>query len=267
MGERRFFGNCVLRSSRVRGLASTDDRDYLLVELHWGAQTHLVNASNEVQTLGPPQSQRFLALLIRSSGIPTRHEAALSSAHCPACHQPDPRPTSCVCESCQTVLNDGSQDWVLAAWYPLDSHEAQAWLRRVADASDPTSALEQTFEREESVNGVSQMDLFTWLTQQVAQQMAIDHEVRQWIERLAHQQAIPDWLIPVLMQAALSGKLEPSAEIPADTRRAWLANLTDTAVDRKTINTGDRDRLLQLIDRSRMTEATATDLGEKNGSQ
>lgn len=265
IGERRYFGACELTASQVRGFVTTDETDYALVELRWAAQTHLSNAAREIQTLDPIQKQRVLALLIRSHGVQPCHEAALYSAHCPGCFRPDTHPTRHACESCDTVLNDGSQDWVLAAWYPFHSHEAQSWLQRVSETSADSSYNNLADFKADLP--VSQFEGIMWLSRQVAQNSSVEHGTRDTVERLAHAQGVPAWLVDHLwMRAALADPPEALEQLAAEHGHRWLTSLTDRAVAQGNIDLEACEQLLTLIQEAALLANTEKELDTEPAS-
>ena len=126
--ERRFCGGCSVGSIELEGVVEADDYDYALVDVHWSANIHSVDLSGSIQDLGGWRRYKNLFVLMRKRGVKTKIDRVIDSAHCPKCGAPESDVASDACEFCDSVLNNGSHDWVLSECHDLYSDAAQTWL-------------------------------------------------------------------------------------------------------------------------------------------
>lgn len=89
--------------------------DRISVLVRWSARNARRGPDGRVTGAGDRMIRPTVFHLVRGGGIQTQREKAFLSSHCQACGAPDTGGDSGSCDYCGRVMNDGSQDWVLAA--------------------------------------------------------------------------------------------------------------------------------------------------------
>jgi predicted lipid-binding transport protein (Tim44 family) len=127
--QRRYFGDCAVGSVQTLGvlpLAHGESLRRALVRVHWEGQSMAVKADGRIAKIGDRTQRQSLFVLGRGPDVLTNPGNGLSSAHCPHCGAPATVDTANACEFCGTVLNDGSQGWILMEAVPTSSEEARS---------------------------------------------------------------------------------------------------------------------------------------------
>ncbi len=132
-GARTFFGECAVGAVTVRGVAaaataanSESPGDRAVVEVDWSGQRWAAAPGAPPRPAAPDYSTlSTLFVLFRKAGVQTDVAKAVSSAHCPNCGAPESGGASNACDFCGTVLNDGSQGWVLIK--AVESADPEGW--------------------------------------------------------------------------------------------------------------------------------------------
>lgn len=133
--ERSFIAECAVGSSSVRAVAQGNDFDRVYVEIRWSGKPHVIDGNGVIK----PSSKHFLSrhsvfVLARQSARQTDIRTSLISSHCPNCGAPESAVESVMCEYCNTVLNDGSREWVLEKIISPGDQELQELLRQAVPA-------------------------------------------------------------------------------------------------------------------------------------
>jgi predicted nucleic acid-binding Zn ribbon protein len=122
---RVYFEKCAVGSVRLKGVLPGAVVERAVIAIHWSGTRMAVH--NGRATRDPqPHTIRSLFVLQRQAGSVTRIDTAISSAHCPTCGAPESGGASAACEFCGTILNDGTQGWILSAIIPESTPAALA---------------------------------------------------------------------------------------------------------------------------------------------
>ncbi len=133
-GQRQVFSGCAVGSVEVKAIEPGEPFDRLFVEIRWSGRPTSVATDGTLGTpLGKPQIMRDIFRFVRRSGTVSETRHSLDSSHCPNCGAPEKTPGAFTCEYCETVLNDGSRDWVVEAIFPAITDEFLATLRRLRE--------------------------------------------------------------------------------------------------------------------------------------
>jgi len=92
-----------------------DAQDHIEVLIRWSARNARRNSAGRIRNAGDRTIRPIVYHLVRNRSVVTSRERAFLSSHCQACGAPYTGGESGNCDYCGRVLNDGSQDWVLAS--------------------------------------------------------------------------------------------------------------------------------------------------------
>ena len=118
-GERKFIVDSAIGGISTMWITRAGDFDVAMLKVDWigrWVKTKVPCAMHPEFELARPHTYAFY--LIRRQGALSSALNKLNSIHCPNCGAPDSISDKPVCEYCRTPLNDGSQDWTLAAMTP-----------------------------------------------------------------------------------------------------------------------------------------------------
>jgi len=237
---RRFYGGRSVGSVDLLGIITAEDADYALVEIRWSANTFAAEPDGSLQDLGQWRRHRSLFVLMRQRGVTSKLARAIESAHCPQCGAAESTLTSHACEFCNTVLNDGSHEWVLFDTAALPhSEEAAAWLTRLQHAA--TSDASQT---EQSLPEIpaAHIDILSWAVHLLTDSADINDKNREFLHWMGERIGVSGNHVDAMIQAAsgvstddvidaaVDGKFDaPLPQTTAETRQL-LSDLSDIAL-------------------------------------
>jgi uncharacterized tellurite resistance protein B-like protein len=245
--ERGYFGNCSVGSVDLRGLLEEKDCHYMLVEVHWSGHFFGVSQDGAVQDHGQWKRYKSLLVLMRQQGVKTDIRRAVTSAHCPNCGAPETDVASHACEFCETVLNDGHHDWVLAHYYHFaDVFDAQRWLARARSATRVSRSSEFAPPRQPEEPEANYADLMAWSLRVFAEDQVLDDQERQVLEHLAAKQDMRRPMLDGLMECALKGDLEAPKPTDSRTLKLWMEKMVDAALEDGNVEPDERALLVQL---------------------
>lgn len=244
---RTFWGNCAVGSVDLRALLPGEPLDRALVEVRWSGRTMVQAADGSYQQHHGVGEFRSLFVLGRKTGLKTSIDASLASSNCPSCGAPESDNASSACEFCGTVLNDGSQDWVLFEAMPIDSADAQRYLSAAQQASLAAAAGAPENEMELAGNPAADFApaatiepsgaaapegaaLLAWLVKMVHADNEISPRERKVLERFAARQGVPLPRLNAMIDAAVHQALDlPEPNGPRQAQ-VWLAAMADMSL-------------------------------------
>lgn len=100
---------------RIEPAGSEGGQDHIEVLIRWSARNARRNSDGRIRNAGDRTVRPVVYHLVRNHGVATQGGKSFLSSHCQACGAPYEGGESGNCEYCGRVLNDGSQDWVLAS--------------------------------------------------------------------------------------------------------------------------------------------------------
>lgn len=235
--ERRYLGGCAVGSVEFRGIVETDNSDYALVQIHWSANEFSVRSDGAIYDHERWSRYRHLFVLMRKRGVQSNIQRSIDSAHCPNCGAPESDVASDACEFCNTVLNDGSHDWVLSEYLVQYSTAAREWYQKAERAVSLAASPDAD---------PSYADLLAWMVKVVASDKKIDRREQTVIRHLAAKQGMPEPVLAGLMNSALRGELDAPSPPSRRAGRVWLERLADVALLDDHVETDERELLEQL---------------------
>lgn len=177
---------------------------------------------------------------MRKQGTKTRIHRVVDSAHCPNCGAPESDVASNACEFCDSVLNDGSYDWVLSECHNRHTAAARAWLSRAA--SGPVH------DRKEEAAEPSYADLMAWATKIFVADKILDKDEREMMVHLARKQGMSKSMLLDLIERVRKGDLDVPAPSTPSGSEVWLGMMVDLALLDENIQPGERELLGNLGD-------------------
>ena len=256
-GGRRYHGGCAVGSIELVGIVEEKEHHYALVDVRWSANEHSVDPKGTVTDLGAWSRYKSLYLLMRNQGVESKIGRVIDSAHCAKCGAPDSDIASHACDFCQTILNDGSQDWVLYECCDLDSASAKAWLHRSMQQQpnqgrDSQSGQQSTLEP-------SYADLLAWTTNIFAADNKFNEREKEFILHLANKQGMSRTVLVDLINRARNGLLDTPGPLTPASKRAWVGMLVDVALLDNKVEPDER-RLLCNVGEQVGLDASQIDL-------
>jgi len=239
---REFWHDCSVGSVDCLGIVSEDDTDYLLVTIHSSGNRHMVFPDGRLKDLDDWSRLRMLFVLKRNSGVTSRIERTISSAHCPSCGAPESDVASHTCSFCNEVVNDGRHDWVLHESGSAHSAKASAWKKRLK-AQDQAAAVHTTAPTEPSTS-----DAMAWVIRMVAADTEVSSEEQATLVQLGAKEKVPEKQIQAMLSQASRGELDAPGPPDNTTARRWLTLVADMAVCDGEVDSREEAVLMQLGD-------------------
>lgn len=252
---RKYQGNCSVGSVELRGIFPDQDHDLALVEIQY-SHHHFMNASDNISDLGNWKRTSLLMVLYRQRGVVTDLKTSISSTSCPNCGASETDLASHACESCGTVVNDGSHDWVLQDILSPQAERAAELLRAAERIrSEETANLPQLSSKLRPNSNVIQTSEprhlnaeqgFIWLVKAAYSDGVIDDREKQVLVNIAQRGGISAVVVDNMMREAESGTL--SFPVPSDrkTAKRWLGDVVELALVDRVVAKGESEILVQL---------------------
>lgn len=243
---REFWHDCSVGSVDCLGIISEKDTDYLLLTIHSSGNRHRVLPNGQLEDLDNWSRLRTLFVLRRNSGITSRIERTITSAHCPSCGAPDSDIASHSCLFCNEVVNDGRHDWVLHDISPSYSEQGQAWRNRLEEQDQPAAT------RDSSAPGPTGFDVLAWVIQTVAADKTLSPEENTALLRLGKKHHVPRKQLEAVLSQASRGQLDTPAPPDKTAARRWLTIAADAALCDGEVDSREEAVLLQLGSHAKM---------------
>ncbi|RCK80978.1 MAG: putative membrane protein [Candidatus Ozemobacter sibiricus] len=139
-GTRHFFTRCAVGGVRAKAILPGEPFDRVFVEIAWSGRPTERRRDGRTVAAGPGTRRlRNVFVLVRRHGVTTPTRTSLDSAHCPNCGAPEQTGQEFACPYCDTVLNDGSQDWVLERLLGVNDTEVLNAIRQAGQPNRPAS--------------------------------------------------------------------------------------------------------------------------------
>lgn len=212
-----FMENIALGSIILKGFKITKHWDSLYVLAVWSGVQILRNVAGKVVEGKRVSSViREVFVLGRRHGIKTNIQNTLSSAHCPNCGGPLVSAFAITCSFCNTVLNEGSNSWI---------------LERVISENDPEylKMLERKVtqcEKTEDSSVRSARDVITIMAQLLLADGKTEIAELNLLEKIAEQYGMKDSEYNSIIWSLKQGQVYIPA--PANNKEAWSLLLSAT---------------------------------------
>lgn len=236
------------------GLLLDEEEQRALVQVWWMARDFTMDASGRLQ--GPHSEWMVRAsvfMLARKAGVVSSPQTAISSAHCPNCGAPMQRDTSNACEYCQTVLNDGTRNWVLRDVLPTTSGEARRLIDEAVRASKRTNELFRAVGAPVTGGGTAAVAWMIGCLKKDGEE--IDGSVRGMLMVAGKKKGLKAEQVEGLLAAAAAGQLDlpqPSSGVEA---QAWLAEMAAAAYQSDGLSKAEEKLLRKAGERMGFTKA------------
>ncbi len=225
VAPRVFYTRCGVGSVQTLGIQPQEGWDRAVVEVSWSGVRSRIETDGRITSMGPNGVSRLLMVFVRQSAVKTSVDQAISSAHCPNCGAPQEQSVSNACESCGTVLNDGSRSWVLCAAEAALSPAGQKILSEL----NPRKVLKETGGIEVT-EPPARAAAMAWLVQMAAADGQIDEDEREKFMASAKRWSIPAERVEALMSASMAGQIDPPQPRDRDEARVWLESMVEMAL-------------------------------------
>jgi hypothetical protein len=201
-----------------------DELDQALIAIHWWGKRFIIKNGRPMRTENG-SFQHSVLVLARRSGVKTQIEHAISSAHCPSCGASNTsQGESGACESCGTILNDGSRGWVLAATMSPAQARAKLLEAQAGGAATPGAAQEE-------VNGApSPAGLISWMVKAAAADGEVSPRELEMLIQTAQRHNVPRQRVDELIRAALRNQLESPEPANPSQAKSWLSAMAIEAL-------------------------------------
>ncbi len=231
-GFRRWFGECAVGSVETQAIVAEEGTDRAILDVRWQgtAFTREPGKMAVAAERGGVTWTRFV--LSRRSGVLTRAQDVVSSAHCPGCGAPDLGGETGSCEYCGAALNDGGRDWVLeevVAW------SDPRWLTRIADLRRMEEAARAAIAPPPALGADAgpadaKDALLAWMAKAAAADGAVDAAEREVLAGVARKAGMREARIEeLLVDTARPGYAAPEPRGVSGTR-TWIAAMADVAL-------------------------------------
>ena len=213
-----WFGEIGVGSVDTAEFNVGDDFDHAVVEIAWTGTRFSQVPNQPLRRGGQTSVIREHFVLCRKHGLRSDPNKGITSAHCPNCGAPVSNSLSNACESCGTVLNDGSIGWVLES---IDASNAE----RFAQAAPIGLAANVVPPALPSARG-----LLIWVIKMSAADGEIDPREQKLIEQFASRARVDAKGVASLIDAAKNNRLDAPEPSDHQELQVWLAAMTDAAL-------------------------------------
>ena len=220
---RTFFVRCGVGSVRTLGIGQVDGWDRAVVEIVWSGTRYSGQADGTLRPAGASGAIYWLLLLQRRSDTVTSLDKSVASAHCPNCGAPQSNSVSNACDSCGTVLNDGSRSWVLAQQELTGSAQGQIILSDLRQQTAGAGTGVPT-------HAPGSLSLLAWIVKMAAADGQIADAEQQLISDAAGKWDIPTDQLNAMIASASQGTLEAPQPQDRDEARLWMSEMANMAL-------------------------------------
>jgi predicted nucleic acid-binding Zn ribbon protein len=199
-----------------------------LVQVWWMARDFTIDEAGRLR--GPKGSwlvNSSLFVLARRAGVQSVPQASISSAHCPSCGAALQRDTSNACEYCQTVLNDGTRQWVLRDVFPAGSSESRALIAEAVSRSQRSGELFRAVGTPARSGGTAAL---AWMILCLDSSGGeLDGSIRGMLNVAGKKHGLGKEQIDALLAAAAAGQLDLPQATDAIEAQKWIAEMATAA--------------------------------------
>jgi tellurite resistance protein len=230
---RQYAGECAVGGVELLAIlpaAGDSKMDRAVVRVRWSGKVFEFDPIRQRIAVGQDILRTTALVLERQSTARTDPDKSISSAHCPNCGSPESDSAGNACPNCGTVLNDGSRDWVLAQWAPVNDPAIDVLLQQAAESAEEENGTATTAP-------ANAMGLLAWAVKIAAADGTIDARERSSLIDLAAHSSISVQQLDTLIASALAGTLQLPEPADPPEAREWL-----TAMARIALSDGTLDR-------------------------
>jgi uncharacterized tellurite resistance protein B-like protein len=232
-GVRAFWGDCAVGAVQTMGIIPGTEMNKAIVEVRWSSRRYQTDATGKPQKTPQSNMAQHLMVLERQVNVKTDPDKGVSSAHCPNCGAPILDDTSNSCGFCGTVLNDGSNDWILLDMLPVYGQAAQDLLLALAQSnamiSDPAQTRQQIADMLR-VQPPPPDGVLAWMVKCMVANGNIDGGEERMLRHTADRRGVTDEQVHRMMDAARRGELQITEPKTPDEIHRWLGAMVDAAV-------------------------------------
>ena len=232
-GVRAFWGDCAVGAVQTMGIITGSPMDKALVEVRWSSRRYQIDASGKAQKTPQSNMAQHLMVLERKAGVKTDPDKGISSAHCPNCGAPISDDTANACSFCGTVLNDGSNSWVLLDMLPEVGQAAQDLLLELAQKNAMITDPAQTRQQVAAMLNIAPpppSGLLAWMVKCVVDNGNIDGGEERMLRHTADRRGVTDEQLHRMMDSAKRGELQITEPKTPDEIHRWLGAMVAAAV-------------------------------------
>jgi uncharacterized Zn finger protein (UPF0148 family) len=206
-----YMENINLASVTVKGLKLTRFWDSIFILLVWsGIPTRLDKNGKVIEERRSSRIMREVMILGRRHGVKTSQNNTLSSAHCPACGGPLTSTFAIACSYCNSILNEGSNSWILEKMTNEEDPAYQEILKKKP---------EHTADSEEDEATRSARDVITVMAQLLLADGKVEVSEMTLLEKIAERYGMPEADLNLIVWSLKQGQIYIPA--PADVKEAW----------------------------------------------
>ncbi|GAB4284439.1 MAG: hypothetical protein Kow0029_31030 [Candidatus Rifleibacteriota bacterium] len=206
-----FIENISLASVKLQGFKISNFWDRIFVLVVWSGVPVIPDANGKISDdRRICRVQRDVMVLMRRHGVLTDLKNTLTSAHCPNCGGPLSSSYTIECSYCSTILNEGTNSWI---------------LERITDESDPEylkvleSKKKAVIKDDEPAEIRSARDVLTVAAQVLLADGKTAVEELALLEKIARTYGISEAEVNSTIYSLQNGQIYVPA--PADTRESW----------------------------------------------
>ncbi len=236
-GVRQYYGECAVGSVDTRIIVMKEDFDRVYVEIRWSGKDYSLDKKGSRTILSSmPRNIHTIFVLARKHGVKTDTRFAMISSHCPNCGASESKVEASVCEYCNTVLNDGSRDWVLETTMSPGSAVYQGLVqstRPVKEKKIPGSATGPLPGVPEVASGSfigNAMEGLTWMTHMMLADGIVDPAEMKQLEEYAKKRHIPVEKLGAIVESVKSRQVDIPLPSNRDESMELLRNLSSMAL-------------------------------------
>jgi predicted lipid-binding transport protein (Tim44 family)/uncharacterized Zn finger protein (UPF0148 family) len=246
-GLQGFIENINLASVKLEGFKISTFWDRIFVLIVWsGVPVMLDKDGRALEGSRITQVRRDVLVMMRKHGAKTDLKNTLTSAHCPNCGGPLSSSYAISCDYCSTILNEGTNSWI---------------LERITDQKDPEyfsilqSKQAARIVDHESRETRSARDIITVVAQVLLADGKTAIEELSLIEKIAETYNVSSSEINSIIYALQNGQVYIPA--PANTRESWelLKTATKMALCDNELTAEEEKSLITLAQHIGYSEA------------
>jgi len=251
-GIHSFPGDCAVGAVETLGIIAGEPFDRALAAVRWSGATYTRDAAGEIRKTAAARVATHIFILIRKHGATSSIDRTLASAHCPSCGAAAGAGTANACEYCGTVLNDGTQDWVLEG-FRMPNDPVVDELRRELTRAPAATAPGTPAAKSGAATGRGGIELAAWLVQVMLADGQVDGDERALIDAYGQARGINPAQIDALIAAQRAGQLEAPQPATAAEAQAWLETMAEMALADGFIVKEERQAILAVGHRLQFT--------------
>ncbi len=206
-----YMESVALGSVSLKGFKITKHWDSIFVLVIWNGVPVTVDKHGRITDKRRiSQVSREIYILGRRHGVKTNQNNTLSSAHCPGCGGPLSSTYAVSCSYCNTVLNEGSNSWILER---ITSENDPAYQEVIARKT----TVEKDFDEDNATR--SARDIVTIMAQILLADGKTEPDEMKLLNKIAQHYDISEIQVQAIINSLKAGLVYIPA--PADNRESW----------------------------------------------